>query len=445
MNDRDALLAAILVHPDEDTPRLAFADYLDEHGDTHGPAGRAGSSPGAGPGPCGDRDYAAFIRKQIELIDVPEWDPRWIRAWYEARDTLTGRGLDTRRPDLPTGLSWPTLETFRRGFPWHVQTVEVAPFLDAADALVRAMPLQALTVKADTSTYRDPFKLAPLLASPHLARIRRLTFSLCRFTPDTARALCACPHLTELRELVLNLTTLDPGATAELLRSPLVERLEELRFDGSIQPLGEVVAALNAAGGPHRLRRFHFTPFNNSILRPDLLTAPLLRGLRELEVNKCEMGGPRMNNLFASQAVRELESLTLVGAAPGVPGVKALAACAALTNLRRLKLADNRLGPVAAKALAASPHLTGLRVLDLGSNPLGDKGAIELARAPWLKNLVHLGVSRCDIGDAGAEALAAALDPNTLLRLEMWSSHRTGVSEPVRQKLKARFGNRVSV
>jgi uncharacterized protein (TIGR02996 family) len=33
VNDRDALFAAILAHPDEDTPRLAFADWLEERGD----------------------------------------------------------------------------------------------------------------------------------------------------------------------------------------------------------------------------------------------------------------------------------------------------------------------------------------------------------------------------------------------------------------------------
>ncbi|MBY0457976.1 MAG: TIGR02996 domain-containing protein, partial [Gemmataceae bacterium] len=33
MTDRDALLAAICANPAEDTPRLAFADWLDEHAD----------------------------------------------------------------------------------------------------------------------------------------------------------------------------------------------------------------------------------------------------------------------------------------------------------------------------------------------------------------------------------------------------------------------------
>ena len=36
MDDRRALMAAILANPDEDTPRLALADWLQEHGDEHG-------------------------------------------------------------------------------------------------------------------------------------------------------------------------------------------------------------------------------------------------------------------------------------------------------------------------------------------------------------------------------------------------------------------------
>ena len=31
MSDEDALLAAIIAAPDDDTPRLVYADWLDEH------------------------------------------------------------------------------------------------------------------------------------------------------------------------------------------------------------------------------------------------------------------------------------------------------------------------------------------------------------------------------------------------------------------------------
>ena len=33
MTDRDALLAAITANPDEDTPRLIYADWLQENGE----------------------------------------------------------------------------------------------------------------------------------------------------------------------------------------------------------------------------------------------------------------------------------------------------------------------------------------------------------------------------------------------------------------------------
>src|SRR6476660_7221258 len=50
MIDRDTLLRAICASPDDDAPRLAFADWLDEHGDPH---------------------LAEFIRVQVELARLP--------------------------------------------------------------------------------------------------------------------------------------------------------------------------------------------------------------------------------------------------------------------------------------------------------------------------------------------------------------------------------------
>src|SRR5215467_3418247 len=52
--DRDALLAAICAHPDEDTPRLALADWCAENGDP---------------------DRAEFIRLQFEAEKHAEYTP----------------------------------------------------------------------------------------------------------------------------------------------------------------------------------------------------------------------------------------------------------------------------------------------------------------------------------------------------------------------------------
>src|SRR5947209_2048638 len=53
--DRDALLADIRANPDDATPRLVFADWLEEHGET---------------------DFAKFIRLEIERDRLPRDDPR---------------------------------------------------------------------------------------------------------------------------------------------------------------------------------------------------------------------------------------------------------------------------------------------------------------------------------------------------------------------------------
>ena len=54
LSDRDALLAAIRANPDEDTPRLMFADWLDEHGDD------------------ASRTRAEFIRLQCEIARLAD-------------------------------------------------------------------------------------------------------------------------------------------------------------------------------------------------------------------------------------------------------------------------------------------------------------------------------------------------------------------------------------
>lgn len=41
MNDRDAFLSAVLARPEDDLPRMIYADYLDEQGDEDAPAWRA--------------------------------------------------------------------------------------------------------------------------------------------------------------------------------------------------------------------------------------------------------------------------------------------------------------------------------------------------------------------------------------------------------------------
>ncbi len=422
MNDRDSLLAAILAHPDEDTPRLALADYLEENG---------------------EGKYAAFIRTQIELADVPFWDARRVAAWNGARDSLTGRGHELFQPKLPDGLRYPSLTAFRRGFPWHVETRSVEPFLTNADWLTERIPLQALTVRPEQARWREPMNLTALLASPHLARLKQLTFNLARLTADTVRQVNACPHLANVTGLEFEFAGLEAPALAEVFRPPLVGRLESLRFHECSLRWSDLAAGLRAAGGPHRLKRFVASEYSSGYFsNTAAFDAPVLHGLREFEIFGYEMGEAPFRALCASPVASGLESLTLSKTSPGVPGVKALAACAELRGLKRLRLASNRIGPVAAKALARSPHLAGLESLDLEGNPLGDKGAAALAEAPFMANLVQLELMHGGIGDAGATALMNALSADRVVHLGFHSGGE--ISAKMQKRLRDKFGDRVS-
>jgi uncharacterized protein (TIGR02996 family) len=103
MTDHDALLAAILARPDEDTPRLAFADWLQENDDP---------------------DRGEFIRLEVELARTPpstEEDERRRQLLLNRREELLK--LHTHQwlgPFLPHARDF----SFKRGF---IYSLDLSP------------------------------------------------------------------------------------------------------------------------------------------------------------------------------------------------------------------------------------------------------------------------------------------------------------------------------
>src|ERR1043166_4810535 len=121
---RDALYRAICAEPDEDTPRLAYADLIEEDGETA---------------------RAHFIRAQVALARVPEYDPLHVSTRQLGPDVLTGHGMAHTLPKVPGGYAWSTFE-FRRGFPWKVGLLSLDAFVGDGAAVFDAAPVQALDV-----------------------------------------------------------------------------------------------------------------------------------------------------------------------------------------------------------------------------------------------------------------------------------------------------------
>ena len=199
MSDEAALLAAILAHPDEDTPRLMYADWLTEHAE-------------------GER--AEFIRLQCasDLDDAAEDRAIELEGRNRAR-WLAGM------PNLP-----PARWEFRRGFPEYLD----APgplFLERFDAFARVPWLRFLSLHhLDGPAVRSLVSLewptqwvelelvedegalaatdaigtaavAAVARCPRVRQLRSLLLSLLRITTDGARALAASPHFENLERL----------------------------------------------------------------------------------------------------------------------------------------------------------------------------------------------------------------------------------------------------
>src|SRR4051812_12970586 len=93
--NHDAFRQAVCADPDDDTVRLAYADWLEEQGEAK---------------------HAEFIRTQVRLARAPEWDPFYVEVTKHRQELIHGHDFEATRPELPPGLEWP-VGCFRRGFP----------------------------------------------------------------------------------------------------------------------------------------------------------------------------------------------------------------------------------------------------------------------------------------------------------------------------------------
>ena len=142
MDDLDALLAEIIAHPEEDTPRLAYADCLDEQGADW---------------------YAQFIRDQIAGV------PRAVlRSAVVPLEPLVGLvvGMD-RDAGLGTVVTGRGSVVFRRGFADEVTCA-------AADWLRHGLDVRRLhpIVRVNLTTWYPEYRVemttgTPFVLTPH--------------------------------------------------------------------------------------------------------------------------------------------------------------------------------------------------------------------------------------------------------------------------------------
>lgn len=368
--DEAALLAACLGAPDAATPRLIYADWLEEYG-------------------CAE--VAEFIRL--------ECDPRVHETPTAVqRDRCLPSARDYWRPRLGGFGRGPFRRSFDRGLPtrvvvnlqkiadgpasanWSRQlafctTLSLRHPREAATGLCQAMMQEMGRRRRDQPVTAFVVELA---GCPALSAVSTLHLSDAAIGPEGAAALAGSPHLRRLRSLSLSRAMISSRGAAALAESPYLGALERLAL--GLDCIGdEGLAALS--GSPH------------------------LKSLRQLDVRSNDIEGPGIAALARSRLLARLTRLDLSGNEFGDDGTATLAASPGLAGLVDLNLASDWLTDAAATALAGSPHAAGLARLGLEGNDLTDLAAFALAASPHLAGLetVRFGGNR--VGRAGAEAL----------------------------------------
>jgi uncharacterized protein (TIGR02996 family) len=428
-----AFLQDIKENPEDDTPRLVLADWLEERGDARG----------------------EFVRLQCRRARLSEDDPAvralegreaellkqhraaWLGVLAEkafstefrrglVKVTATARNLLSKRlAALPPAeaLAWvDSLHVYDMNADavvrlaesphWtHLSSLDLSGNMYYADhlagqftvgmnvpgglALVE-LPLLGRLTRLDLSCNDIGAEgMAALAARRDLGRLRVLDLSMNNFHDEGAAALASCRSLKGLTTLNLSRNRIGPAGAAALARWRGLSTVITLSLFGN--PLGaEGVAALAAS--------------------------PLLRRLTELRLGVETIGHP---NVRASQI--------------GPKGAAALAGSPHLKRLTSLYLSGNAIGPKGAAALAASRTLTRLTSLDLSDNAIGDAGARALASSPLLRGLTSLSLRYNGIGDKGALALAASPHLARVRDFNFRANH--GVSRSALEALRQRFGD----
>jgi uncharacterized protein (TIGR02996 family) len=203
--DRAAFLRAIADHPDDDLPRLIYADWLDEHGD---PA------------------RAEFIRVQCELAGPPVAESRRSDLLARERELLKAHGQEWAAEwHGLRGVAW---DGFERGFVGTFHVTDVAEFVTSSEHALRAVPIGRLSVRsARTSDVRT------LVTSPVMAYLPALSIDGSGFGNAGAEVLAAAPAARGLRRLALTRDQIGDRGAQALAESPHLADLRSLDLTGN--------------------------------------------------------------------------------------------------------------------------------------------------------------------------------------------------------------------
>lgn len=360
MPDDDAFLATILDNPDDDGPRLVYADWLEENGQ------------------C---ERAEFIRVQCELASPSPQNHR--RDWWSERESELLRA--NQKPWLAPLLS--ELEERRHRQPPPPLGL---PFVQFVQQLFGASAFRRI---------EEPFSLDSGPSREWLEAMLGLIVDPRSRLPIESQFRCVFRRGFVER---IELTAADFAAYAPLLfqRVPLRELVV---IDGPLsrgfvdffnQPLLQRIHTLELLGA---LTHERFQAFQN---------CPYLENLQRLNLERATIGADDAVRICESMRMPNLRELRLNAIPVRLDGAAALARNSAWSRLEVLGLAQTELTDAGVDALIQSPHLHHLRRLDLSHNQLTGAAVIALVNATSLPSLIHLNLAHNRLAGSNSQELS---------------------------------------
>jgi len=319
MTARDALLAAIAANPDDDLPRLVFADWLEENGNS---------------------ERAEFIRVECESARTDRTSPDYPTLLRRADRLLAAHSARWFGPLADESVAERILT--RRGF---VDTLVLTAerFVAHADAIRTQAPmLHGLHVTA-ADDWRAFFH------SPSLPDVRTLSFEEELFTPEAAEELARSKGVWTITELDLDRQPLGPDGAGSLGAARL-PRLEKLSIAGC--------------------------GLGNEGVR--MLLTGCYQHIRDLDFSENELTDASCHAIAATTNFTRIEKLALCENHITGAGVSALAAAPHLDQLKSLNLYSNPIGPEGGRAIAVSRYWGKLSEMNLVNCGIGMSVANEL-------------------------------------------------------------------
>jgi uncharacterized protein (TIGR02996 family) len=336
-----AFLRDIKDNPEDDTPRLILADWLEDHDDPRG----------------------TFVRLQCQAARLPEDDPGRRKLGQQAAELQEEHWFEWLGPLHQGGVRW----AFHRG-------------------------LLRLAMKASRLAQRGAAGWADTEAWDWVDGL-----TLERLKPSTIPRLADAPLLDGLLSL-----RLDQGGQASaaevlpLVRSGRLANLLTLELTSGYWFGPPFVEALARSGDGSLFPRLTTLVLTNARLGSDqaeaLASCPHLGRLTSLSLGGNAIRSAGAQALAASPHLGRLTALDLQWSPIGDEGVAALAASPHLANLTSLDLSSTRCGDAGVTALASSPHMRRLTTLRLNYNDVSTVGLRALAVSPHLTNLTHVEV-----------------------------------------------------